>query len=414
MKIVRYLSIAIEGILANKLRSGLTMLGLFIGVVAILMTVSLIRGAKLEVIKMIESQGANTLTITPKIGNMTITPITAADANALLEHAAADDITAVAPVKSEFVRVVNGTSLIQSQVSAITTDYFRVKNLKIAHGVFFNQDDERLARRVVLLSDVAALGLFQSLQAVGQSIRIKNISFEVIGVLKSTGEGSDNQMRPVYLPMHTAQTYLLQENRYRGDFMYDQVIIQVAARQSLNPAEQSITQTLRARRNLDVGMANDFDIFNPEQILQMVDIMSLLLGSLVGGMGAVSVIVGGVGIMNIMLVSVTERTREIGLRKALGAHDSEICLQFLIEAMLLCLVGSLLGIAVSYTTCTAINIIVDAARRNWYPELSFQVSIGFDTLALALAVGGLSGFVFGLYPAMRATRLDPIEALRYE
>ena len=214
--------------------------------------------------------------------------------DALLEHAAADDITAVAPVKSEFVRVVNGTSLIQSQVSAITTDYFRVKNLKIAHGVFFNQDDERLARRVVLLSDVAALGLFQSLQAVGQSIRIKNISFEVIGVLKSTGEGSDNQMRPVYLPMHTAQTYLLQENRYRGDFMYDQVIIQVATRQSLNPAEQSITQTLRARRNLDVGMANDFDIFNQEQILQMVDIMSLLLGSLVGGMGAVSVIVGGV------------------------------------------------------------------------------------------------------------------------
>ena len=414
MKLTRYLAIALEGILANKLRSGLTMLGLFIGVVAILMTVSLIRGAKVEVIKMVESQGANTLTITPKIGNASITPITAGDANALLDHAEDDNIVAVAPVKSEFVRVVNGSVVIQSQISGINNSYFAVKNLKIASGSFFSLEDDQQQRRVVILSDVAALGLFKNSNAVGQSIRIKNVSFQVIGVLKASGDSTDSQLRPVYLPMQAAQTYLLEDNRYRGDFTYDQVIVQVADRYALNPAEQSITQTLRARRNLEAGTANDFDIFNQEQILQMVDLMSLLLGALVGGMGAVSVVVGGVGIMNIMLVSVTERTSEIGLRKALGAHDSDICLQFLIEALLLCLVGSLLGIAVSYGSCTLINWLVDYVRANWYPELTFHVSIGGDTLALALAVGSLSGFVFGLYPAMRATRLDPIEALRYE
>ncbi|MFN8444465.1 MAG: ABC transporter permease [Caldilineaceae bacterium] len=414
MKLVRYISLAIEGILANKLRSGLTMLGLFIGVVAILMTVSLIRAAKIEVIKMIESQGANTLMITPKIGSAGITPITAGDTNALIDHAEGDNIVAVSPVKSEFVRVVNGSVVIQSQISGITNSYFQVKNLKLAAGSFFRPEDDPQQQRVVILSDIAALGLFKGGSALGQSVRIKNVSFQVIGVLKASGDSTDSQLRPIYLPMQTAQTYLLQDNRYRGDFIYDQVIIQVADRQSLNPAEQNITQTLRARRNLEAGTANDFDIFNQEQILQMVDMMSILLGALVGGMGAVSVVVGGVGIMNIMLVSVTERTSEIGLRKALGAHDSDICLQFLIEAMLLCLVGSLLGIAISYASCSGINALVGYVRAHYYADLTFQVSIGMDTLILSLAVGSLSGFVFGLYPALRATRLDPIEALRYE
>jgi putative ABC transport system permease protein len=237
-------------------------------------------------------------------------------------------------------------------------------------------------------------------------IRIKGEPFQVVGVLKpSGGDDSESYFRPIYVPLGVAQSHLIKSPRFRGEYVISEIMVQVVSRDLLTYAEHRVEQTLRARHNLEADDKNDFHILNQAKLLEIANNVSSLMTALLGSIGTVSLLVGGIGIMNIMLVSVTERTSEIGLRKALGAQDRDILLQFLIEAMVLCAIGSLIGIGLSYGVSFALAQI---------PEFPFDVLIEFGAILLALAVGLLSGFVFGLYPAIRATRLDPIEALRYE
>jgi putative ABC transport system permease protein len=407
MKLLRYSGVAFESIMANKLRSILTMLGLIIGVASVLTTIGIGRGAALGITKEIEGQGINTLTISPKTDNITDnSTLTSGDARALADRTLHPEIIAVAPINTAFVRVVNGNTSIESQVTGATAAYAPVRNLKVAQGRFFSEKEEINQQRVAVLSAIAARSLFKSGNPVGQMIRIKNEPFQIIGVLKqSSGDDSESYFKPVYVPLSVAQSHLIKAQRYRGDYTVSEITVQVAGRELLKHAEQRVEQTLRMRHDLRAEAKNDFYILNQARLLEIAGNVSSMMTALLGSIGTVSLLVGGIGIMNIMLVSVTERTSEIGLRKALGAQDRDILLQFLIEALVLCGIGSLIGIALSYSISFVLGQI---------PEFPFDILIEAGALVLALAVGLLSGFVFGLYPAIRATRLDPIEALRYE
>ncbi|MCE7980139.1 MAG: ABC transporter permease [Caldilinea sp. CFX5] len=407
MKALRYANVAWESIAANKMRSLLTMLGLIIGVASVLTTIGIGRGAAVGVTKEIEGQGINTLVISPKMENITdSSSLTSGDARVLADPQLHPEIIAVASTNSAFLRVINGDAAIESQVTGATANYAGVKNLKLAQGRFFTPEEEANQQRVVVLSSIAATDLFKGADPIGQSVRINNEPFQVVGVLKkSGGDDSESYFRPMYTPLGVAQNRLIKAERYRGEYVVSEIMVQVADRELLKYAEAQVEQTLRLRHDLDAGQKNDFHILNQARLLEIAGSVANMMTALLGSIGTVSLLVGGIGIMNIMLVSVTERTSEIGLRKALGAQDRDILLQFLIEAMVLCAFGSLIGIGLSYSVSALLNGI---------PEFPFDIVLEAPALFLALGVGLFSGFVFGLYPAIRATRLDPIEALRYE
>ena len=407
MKAVRYSTVAWESIMANKMRSLLTMLGLIIGVASVLTTIGIGRGAALGVTKEIEGQGINTLVITPKMENITdSSSLTSGDARVLADPQMHPEILAVASTNSTFMRVLNGDASIESQVTGTTANYASVRNLKLARGRFFTTEEEASQSRVVVLSNIAAADLFKGSDPIGQSIRINNEPFVVVGVMKkSGGDDGETYFRPVYTPLGVAQNRLINAPRYRGDYVVSEITVQVADRELLKYAEEQVEQTLRLRHDLDTTKKNDFHILNQARLLEIASSVANMMTALLGSIGTVSLLVGGIGIMNIMLVSVTERTSEIGLRKALGAQDRDILLQFLIEALVLCALGSIIGIGLSYSVSVGLNSI---------PDFPFQIVLEGPALLLALSVGLISGFVFGLYPALRATRLDPIDALRYE
>jgi len=227
----------------------------------------------------------------------------------------------------------------------------------------------------------------------------------VIGVLEAEGGlGFGSNDDRAFVPISVAQDRLFNASRYRGAYTITGISIQVVSSERLDAAEQQVEQALRMRHRLDSDDDNDFTLSNQASLLETIGNVTQTLTLLLGSIGAISLLVGGIGIMNIMLVSVTERTKEIGLRKALGAHDSDILLQFVVEALVLCTLGGLIGTGISYGIAFAVSLI---------PNFSFDLVISTQALLLALGVSSGSGLVFGLYPALRATRLDPIEALRY-
>lgn len=407
MKLLRYSNVAFESIMSSKLRSLLTMLGLIIGVASVLTTIGIGRGAAEGVTQEIEGQGINTLNITPKTEDINdSSSLTSGDALALSDPKLHPEIVAVAPTSSAFARVVQGDVGFEGQIVGTTASFAKVRNLKLEMGRFFLPEEEENQRRVVVLSSIAAQNLFRGADPIGQMIRIKNEPFRVVGVLKKNGsDDSESYFRPVYVPIRVAQNHLLGSSRYRGEYIISDITVKVVNKELLEHAEYQVEQTLRLRHNLGNEEKNDFHILNQARLLEIAGNVSRLMTALLGSIGTVSLLVGGIGIMNIMLVSVTERTREIGLRKALGAHDRDILLQFLIEALVLCAIGSTIGIGLSYAVSLTLNGI---------PEFPFKILIETSALLLSLAVGLLSGFIFGIYPAIRATRLDPIEALRYE
>ena len=414
MKTIRYLRVALESIVAHKLRAILTMLGIIIGVAAVLTTMGIGRGAAANITERIESQGTNLLSISPGASNVgglsggsgSAGTLTMGDVAALQDSDLHPALALVAPEYSSTARLVYSDTNSQNTVVGVTADYAEVRSLEVASGRFLNPADSQAQAHVVVLGSELAADLFGGENPIGLSVRINGEPFQVVGVLEEAGGfGPSSSDTRAYVPIEVAQGRLFNADRYRGEYTVTSISIQVADQDQVDAAQQQIEVTLRLRHNLRADQENDFTIFDQASMLETAQDISQTLTIFLGAIGAVSLLVGGIGIMNIMLVSVTERTREIGLRKAIGAHRNDILLQFLIEALVLCFLGGLSGVGLAYGVAAVFAQI---------PSFTFTVLIRPDTLALALGFSLLAGLVFGIYPAMRATQLDPIEALRSE
>ncbi len=414
MKAIRYLRVALESITAHKLRAILTMLGIIIGVAAVLTTMGIGRGAAANITERIESQGTNLLTIYPGASNVgglsgeagSANTLTMGDVEALQDTNLHPALALVVPEYSANARLVVGDTNTQNTVVGVTAEYAEVRNQEVASGRYLTPEDSEKQAHVVVLGSELAADLFSGDNPVGLSVRINGEPFQVVGVLEESGGfGPSSPDMRAYVPIKVAQGRLFNADRYRGEYTVSSIYVQVASQDQIDAAQGQIETTLRLRHNLRADQDNDFDIFDQASMLETAEDIAQTLTIFLGAIGAVSLLVGGIGIMNIMLVSVTERTREIGLRKAIGAHDNDILLQFLVEALALCFLGGVVGVGLAYGV---------AALFEQIPSLTFTVLIQPDSLVLALSFSLLSGLVFGIYPAMRATQLDPIEALRSE
>jgi len=414
MKVIKYLQVALESITAHKLRAILTMLGIIIGVAAVLITMGIGRGAAANITSRIQSQGTNLLSISPGASSSggvsgesgSAGTLTIADAQTLMNRALHPAVEMVAPEYGANAQLVYGSKNSRSQVTGVTTAQVTVRNLTVASGRFLTDEEIQNQSQVVVLGSELAGDLFEAENPVGLSVRINAQPFQVVGVLEESGGfGRNTPDEQAYVPIGLAQGRLFNAPRYRGEYTVTNISVQAVSADQVDAAQRQIETTLRLRHNLKAEVDNDFNIFNQASLLETASDIAQTLTVFLGTIGAVSLIVGGIGIMNIMLVSVTERTREIGLRKAIGAHDHDILLQFLVEALVLCFLGGLIGVGLAFGL---------AALFAQIPSFTFTVLIQPDALMLALGFSLLSGLIFGIYPALRATRLDPIEALRSE
>ncbi len=414
MKLFRFVRLSIESIFIHKLRAILTMLGIIIGVAAVVTTVGIGRGAAANITQRIESQGTNLLIVFPGAttsggvnqGGGSARTLTMGDVAALQDATLNPSLEQVVPVYSGSTQLVHGPINSQNSVVGTTARYASVRDLTVADGSFLTDAEVTQESRVVVLGATLATTLFGNAEPVGQSIRIMGQPFTVIGVLQTTGGvGFTSNDTIAFVPISVAQARLFNAPRYRGGYTVTDINLDVITASQIPAAEQQIETTLRLRHNLTATDDNDFTIFNQQSLLDTAASVSQTLTIFLGAVGAISLLVGGIGIMNIMLVSVTERTREIGIRRAVGAQDQHILLQFLIEALVLTAIGGVVGIGLSYGVAYLLPSL---------PGSSFKVDIEPDSMILAVGVSLASGLLFGIYPAMRATQLDPIEALRYE
>ncbi|HYW24179.1 MAG TPA: ABC transporter permease [Terriglobales bacterium] len=416
MKVIEALALAISGIGANRLRSALTMLGILIGVAAVILLVAVGNGASVQVQSQIQSLGANIIYVYPatqRVGGVAqgfggAQTLTQADVDALNDKSQAPDIVTAIPITNSFGNMVYQNQNWQASVTGTTQDFPSVRNYDIAAGSMFTGQDVNDDAKVVVIGQTVVDNLFggDPNAAVGQLLKINRQTFRVDGVFapKGTGAGS-NQDNVAVVPINTAWAYL---SGGRGKNI-SQINIEASDASTVTAAQNEATQVLLNRHNISDATQADFQTQSQQDIQntagQITGILTLLLGSI----AAISLVVGGIGIMNIMLVTVTERTREIGIRKAIGARRSDILLQFLIESMFLSGFGGLFGIVVGAGVSTYLGTIASRISSSFPPPV---VSIPSVLLAFGVSVG--IGLFFGIYPANRAAILKPIEALRYE
>jgi putative ABC transport system permease protein len=396
---------AIAALRANKGRSILTTLGIIIGVASVIAIVALGQGASASVSSRLAGLGTNLLTITPgssqsggaASGAGSATSLKADDATAI--GAKIDGLTGVSPVVSGSVQIIAGSQNWSTRVQAVTPAYLSINDWTIAQGAAFTDQDNTNSANVAVIGQTVATNLFPNGQSpTGQLVRIRNVPFTIVGVLASKGSsGFGDQDDTVMIPFKTGQVRLFGANNI------NQIVVQVADTSNTNTAVSEIEALLRQRHQLSSTAANDFSIRNNTDIISRVSSVSDTLTLLLGGVAAVSLVVGGIGIMNIMLVSVTERTREIGIRLAIGAQPGDVLAQFLVEAVVLSLIGGIMGILIG--ACVALALPVIAGWTTVLP---------WGAIVLSFAVSAAIGVFFGIYPARKASQLDPIVALRYE
>ena len=408
MNLFRAIIEALESLSANKMRSGLTIIGIVIGVAAVIAIVSIGRGAENTITGSIQGIGTNLIFVfrggSEEVRNPK--PLTLGDAEAIADPFQAPSVAGVAPLLQGRGEVSMGGETTNTTIEGATPDYGPVRNIELSEGEFVTEEHLLGQASVVLLGTEVAETLFgRTSGLIGETVRIEGQPFRVIGVLASKGgSGFSNEDDRVIVPLTTAQVRLIRRStRDRVDAL----IAQAVDAESVPQASEEIAQILRARHRTAIG-ADDFTIFTQQDFLDTAQTITGVLTIFLGGIAAISLLVGGIGIMNIMLVSVTERTREIGLRKALGARRIDILVQFLTESALLSMIGGLVGIGLG----AAISFIVGeiAARQN----ATLNPSISLDTILLATLFSTAVGLFFGLYPANRAAGLEPVEALRYE
>ena len=410
MTILQSLFEALESLNGNKLRSGLTILGIVIGVGAVIAMLALGAGAQDTITSSISGIGTNLLFVFR--GNSDNTnvrnprPLTLADAQALADPFSAPSVAAVAPVLDGNAQISFGGQTTTATLDGVTPSYFQVRNYKVQEGTLITEENVLGRASVVLLGPDAADKLFgRHSGLVGETVRIEGQPFRVIGILESKGGGSfGSQDNIAIIPFSTAQARLI---RRSNPDQVDIIFVEVISADLVPQATEEVTQILRERHRTPIG-ADDFTVFSQENFLQTASTITGVFTTFLGGIAAISLLVGGIGIMNIMLVSVTERTREIGLRKALGARKRDILIQFLTESSLLSLLGGLIGIFLGWLIADVVGRVAAAAGTPFNP------SVKLGAVLLATLFSAAVGLFFGIYPASRAANLEPVEALRYE
>jgi putative ABC transport system permease protein len=400
---------SLESLNANKLRSGLTILGIVIGVAAVIAMLAIGQGAQDSITGSISGIGTNLLFVFS--GNdqaelRNIRPLTMADAAALADPFAVPSVVGVAPViQSSSVRMASSSDQTTATVTGVTPVYALVRNYVVVEGDFITEEQNLGRASIVLLGPELAENLFGRREGlVGETVRIEGQPFRVAGVLASRGGGAfGSEDNEALIPLSTARARIIR----RGGDRVDVIFAQAISAEAVPQASEELAQVLRARHRTDVG-ADDFTVFSQQDFLETAATITGVFTTFLGGIAAISLLVGGIGIMNIMLVSVSERTREIGLRKALGARRKDILVQFLTESSLLSLIGGLIGIFLGWLIATAVGQFAAASGTPFNP------SISLNAVLLATVFSAAVGLFFGIYPANRAASLEPVEALRYE
>lgn len=398
---------ALLALKANRLRSFLTMLGMIIGVGSVVAMLAIGQGVQEKVNESIRSMGANLFIVTPgstsangvRSGFGSAVSLTVDDATALVS---ARHVRAAAPVVQSSAQVVFGTNNWNTSIIGSNDDYFLVRDWPISHGYSFAEPEVRSAAQVAVIGKRVATELFAGADPIGQTIRIRNLPFEVIGLLSTKGQSLDgrDQDDSIVMPVTTVQRKL-SGNRFRDSVRM--IMVQAESEELMPLAEEGMRSLLRQRHRLSADAEDDFTIQNLTALANTAAETTAILSLLLGAIASISLLVGGIGIMNIMLVSVTERTREIGIRMAIGAPPNAIRSQFLLEALMIsllgCLIGLLLGISGAWLVATLFDLLVIVTV--W-------------SMLLAFGVAAAIGVFFGFYPANRAAKLKPIEALRFQ
>ncbi len=405
MRFVEILRIAFDALLRNKMRSLLTMLGIIIGVGAVIAMVAIGQGAQAQVDAQISTLGSNVLLVfsgtTSRGGVMagggTGTTLTQEDAQAVKEQCPA--VAHVSPLLRTGAQVVYGNLNWGTILQGGSEDFFSIRDWRVDRGDFFTDQDVRGATKVCLLGQTVVQQLFESSNPTGQTIRIRNIPFKVVGTLKSKGQNMMGQDQDdiIIIPYTTLQKRLLGNTRSWG------FVVSAVSKSQIAEAQQQITELLRVRHRLGLMDDNDFTIRNQTEIAEASSATARIMTTLMASIASVSLLVGGIGIMNIMLVSVTERTREIGVRMSIGARRRDILTQFLMEAIVLSMFGGVLGIGFGITGSGLISTLA-----------GWPTFISAGSILLAAFFSMAVGVFFGFYPARKAAALNPIDALRYE
>jgi len=405
MDLISILRIALQALARNKMRSILTMLGIIIGVGAVIATVGVGQGAQQQVQNNIASLGTNLVYVSSgsvnrgglRLGSGATKTLTYDDMKAILQESPA--VASAAPGSSASAQVVFDNDNWYTRVNGTEPQFFDIRSWPMASGASFTEGDVRTSADVAVLGETVRRNLFGSANPVGQTVRIGNLPFQVVGVLTAKGQsgmGAD-QDDAIYIPITTLQ------KKITGQPWLQYIVVSAVSQAASYAAQDQITALLRDRHRIRPGQDDDFQVRNLADVAQLADqssrIMTLLLASIAG----VSLIVGGIGIMNIMLVSVTERTREIGIRIAVGAQEDDVLKQFLSEAVVMSLIGGAVGILFGVVASLGISNV-----------LRWPISISRVAVAAAVVFSTMVGIFFGYYPARKAAKLDPIEALRFE
>ncbi|MGB8951925.1 MAG: ABC transporter permease [Candidatus Aminicenantales bacterium] len=408
MNILRVIRVSFRALTRNKMRSFLTILGIIIGVAAVIAMVSIGTGAKTAVEERFNSMGTNLLFVSPgsrsfhgrHSGGGSFDTLTVEDAKAIEEQCPA--VRATSPSANTRAQVVYGNKNWNTSIQGVGDQYPEIRKWGVAEGTFFDEYMVRSAAKVCILGSEVKKSLFEDEDPLGKVIRIKKIPFKVLGVLESKGEsgGFFNRDDMIAVPYTTVLRRLL------GQMYLRSIDISAVSMSDTAAAQQQIEELLRIRHKIAPGAEDDFNVRNMSEIAEGAAESTQILTILLGSIASISLLVGGIGIMNIMLVSVTERIREIGIRMSVGARERDILLQFLSEAVVLSLIGGLMGIGIGFAASKLLKYI------SIFSQWKTVVSPG--SILLAFLFSGSVGVFFGFYPARKASKLDPIEALRYE
>ncbi|MGD0794810.1 MAG: ABC transporter permease [Dehalococcoidales bacterium] len=409
-KMLRPLFTAWVTMITHKLRSFLTILGVVIGVAAVIILMSVGKGTTASIISSISSLGTNIVYVQPgssssggvRMGFGSASTLTLEDANAIA--ADVSGITAVAPYATSNAQVIFGSQNMQVRITGVTIEYQQVLNIVVAEGDYFTQYQYDTKAKVAIIGSEVATTLFGEDDPVGQKIRMSNTVFTVIGLMESKGSSMMNSTdQTILIPLTTLQGIMSSSVTTTGQHTINSIDVLVTDKNQMSTVKDDITTLLQTRHKIALGDDNDFSVSSSDELISTIssstESMTLLLGAIAG----ISLLVGGIGVMNIMLVSVMERRREIGIRKALGAQESAIWIQFLIDSALLTFTGGIIGTAIGWGGSYLVNYL------GWMTTV-----VTTDVVILAVSVSVAIGLFFGFYPAWSASRLNPIEALRSE